>query len=90
MIDQLSATADCCQQMARGLRAIADDRAFILAVGCNLEDRSSPTCSALCSPKPLVFLNARFPVSFPLCPQMVDIGHGVSVAVHCDRFAGKP
>ena len=43
---------------SRGLRAIADDRTFIWAVGCNLEDRSWPTCSALCSPKPPVFLKS--------------------------------
>ena len=43
---------------SRGLRAIADDCTFIWAVGCNLEDWLWPTCSALHSPKPLVFLKS--------------------------------
>ena len=43
---------------SRGLRAITNGRTFIWAVGCNLEDRPWPTCSALYSPKPPVFLKS--------------------------------
>ena len=86
MIDQLSATADCCQQTA--LEGSGSSPMII-----HSSERWDVTSRivadpAVYSPKPPAFSNPQFPVSSPLTVSSngADNGRGGSMAVHHDRI----
>ena len=81
MIDQLSATADYCQQTA-----LEGSEPSLMIV--HLSQRWDATLRIMTNLSSSAVYSSRFPVSFPLTVSSngADNGHNGSVAVHRDRI----